>query len=123
MKAFFPNEQDFATMIEDRIEKIQSTIQQAGNIPSERKTELLQLVAGLQSEIRNLSATHEEEASSITRFAEASAHEASRAQKNPQLAETALHGLRVSIQGLEDSHPVLFGVVSRFATALSNMGI
>ena len=110
-------------MIEDRIEQIQSTIQQAGNIPNERKAELLQLVAGLHSEIKNLSATHEEEASSITRFAEASAHEASRAQKNPQLAETALHGLRVSIQGLEDSHPVLFGVVSRFATALSNMGI
>ena len=110
-------------MIEDRIEKIQSTIEQAGNIPGERKTELLQLVAGLQSEIKSLSATHEEEASSITRFAEASAHEASRSQRNPQLAETALHGLRVSIEGLEESHPVLFGTVSRFATALSNMGI
>ncbi len=86
-------------MIEDRIEKIQSTIQQAGNIPSERKAELLQLVAGLQSEIRNLSATHEEEASSDHTFRRGLRAEASRAQKNPQLAETALHGLRVSHPG------------------------
>ena len=110
-------------MIENRIGIIQSTIETARNIPSETKTELLKLVAGLKSEIETLSETHHEEASSITRFADASAHEASRAQKNPQLAETALHGLRVSVQGLEDSHPVLVGMVSRFATALSNMGL
>ena len=29
----------------------------------------------------------------------------------------------LSIQGLEDSHPVLVGTVNRFATALSNMGL
>ena len=110
-------------MVENRIGIIQSTIETARNIPSDTKTELLKLVAGLKSEIETLSETHHEEASSITRFADASAHEASRAQKNPQLAETALHGLRLSIQGFEDSHPVLAGMVSRFTTALSNMGI
>lgn len=110
-------------MIENRIEIIRSTIETARNIPSDTKAELLKLVAGLRSEIKTLSETHHEEASSITRFADACAHEASRAQKNTRLAETALHGLRLSIQGFEDSHPVLVGMVSRFATALSNMGI
>lgn len=110
-------------MIENRIGIIQSTIETAQNIPNDTKTELLNLVAGLKSEIKTLSETHHEEASSITRFADASAHEASRAQKNPQLAETALHGLHISIQGFEDSHPELVRTVSRFATALSNMGI
>lgn len=110
-------------MIEDRIEIIESTIESSGNIPGDAKAELLALVAGLKSEIKMLSETHHEEASSITRFADASAHEASRSQKNPQLAETALQGLRASIQGLEDSHPALVGAVNRFATALSNMGI
>jgi hypothetical protein len=110
-------------MIENQIATIRSTIETARNIPSETKAELLKLVAGLKLEIETLSETHHEEASSITRFADASAHEASRAQKNPQLAETALHGLRLSIQGFEESHPELFRRVSRFATMLSNMGL
>jgi len=110
-------------MIEERIQKIESTIASSGNLPSEAKTELLALVAGLKSEIQTLSETHHEEASSITRFADASAHEASRSQKNPQLTETALSGLRASIEGLEQSHPTVVAAVNRFATALSNMGI
>ena len=110
-------------MIKDRVDTIQSIIEEAGNIPAERKAELLQLVAGLQSEISALSQTHRDEASSITRFADASAHEAVRAQKNPELAETALQGLRASVQGFEETHPDLVGIVSRFATALSNMGL
>ena len=110
-------------MIESRIEKIQSTIESSTNISSDAKTELLALVAGLRSEIEALSETHHEEASSITGFADVSTHEAARSQKNPQLAETALDGLRASIQGLEESHPALVGAVNRFATALSNMGL
>jgi hypothetical protein len=81
------------------------------------------MVDGLKSELTTLSKTHHEEAASITRFADASAHEASRSRKNPKLRDTALNGLRDSIQGLEDSHPVLVGAINRFATALSNMGL
>jgi hypothetical protein len=110
-------------MIEDRIEKIQSSIETSGAIPAAAKAELLGLVKGLKNEIQALSETHGEEASSITRFADVSAHEASRTQKNPELVETALQGLRTSIQGFEESHPALVGAVNRFATALSNMGL
>lgn len=112
-----------SAILDYRIGVIQTSIETAKSIPDHTRDELLKLVAGLKSELAILSETHHEAASSITRFADASAHEASRSQKNPQLAETALHGLRVSIQGFEDSHPVLVGTVSRFATALSNMGI
>jgi hypothetical protein len=115
--------QESSAILDYRIGVIESTIQTARNIPSERKGELLAMVAGLKSELTNLSKTHHEEAASITRFADASAHEASRSRKNPKLADTALTGLRVSIHGLEDSHPVLVGAVNRFATALSNMGL
>ncbi len=110
-------------MIEDRIEVIESTLVQAQNIPGDRKAELLKLVAELRSEVRKLAETHRDEASSIASFAEVSAHEVSRSQKNTQLAETALHGLHLSVQGLEESHPVIVGIVNRFATALSNMGL
>ena len=81
------------------------------------------MLAGLKSELANLSETHHEEAASITRFADASAHEAARAEKKPQLTDTALQGLRLSIEGLEESHPNVVQVVNRFATALSNMGL
>lgn len=110
-------------MIENRIQAIQSTIETARNIPEDRKAELLELVSELKSEVQRLAETHLEEASSITQFAGASAHEAARTEKNPQLADTALHGLRLSIRGLEESHPIIVGVVNRFANALSNMGI
>jgi hypothetical protein len=110
-------------MIEERIATIQSTIETARNIPSGRKAELLELVAGLKSELKGLAETHQDQADSITRFADASAHEASRSRKNDQLADTALHGLRLSIQGLEESHPAIVRIVNRFATVLSNMGL
>lgn len=110
-------------MIENRIEAIQSTIESARNIPSDRKAQLLKLVSELKSEVGTLAETHHEEASSIAHFADASAHEAARSKKNPQLADTALQGLRLSIQGLEESNPTIVGIVNRFATALSNMGI
>ncbi len=115
--------EESSAILDYRIGIIQTRIQKARTIPDDTKAELLTLVTGLKFELAILSKTHHEEASSITRFADVSAHEASRSQKNPQLAETALNGLRVSIQGLEDSYPVLAGTVSRFATALSNMGI
>jgi hypothetical protein len=115
--------QESSAILDYRIGIIESTIQTARNIPHDRRADLLTMVAGLKSELANLSKTHHEEAASITRFADASAHEASRSRKNPQLADTALNGLRLSIQGLEESHPTTVGIVNRFATALSNMGL
>ena len=116
-------EEESTAIVDYRIGIIESTLQKARNIPTEQRDELLAMVAGLKSELTNLSKTHHEEAASITRFADASAHEASRSRRNPKLATTALSGLLDSIQGLEDSHPVLVVAVNRFATALSNMGL
>jgi hypothetical protein len=55
------------------------------------RDELLVIFRGLTSELTNLSKTHREEAASITRFADASAPEASRSRKNPKLTHTALY--------------------------------
>jgi hypothetical protein len=110
-------------MIENRIAAIESTLLQSRSIPEDHKAELLKLVAELKAEVQNLAQTHQDEASSITCFAEASAHEVSRSHKDAQLAGTALQGLHLSVRGLEESHPVIVGIVNRFATALSNMGL
>jgi len=115
--------QESSAIIDYRIGTIESTIQRAGKIPEETRAELMAMLTGLKSELANLSQTHHDEAASITRFADASAHEAARIEKKPELADTALQGLRLSIEGLEESHPTIVGIVNRFATALSNMGL
>lgn len=110
-------------MTEDRIEVIESTLVQARNTRGDHKAERLKLVADLKAEVRKLAETCQDDASGIMWFAEASTHEVSRSQKNAQLAGTALHGLHLSVQGLDESRPVIVGIVNRFATALSNMGL
>ena len=115
--------QESSAIIDYRIGIIESTIRRARKIPEDTRVELTAMLTGLKSELANLSKTHHEEAASITRFADASAHEAARAEKKPQLTDTALQGLRLSIEGLEESHPTVVRVVNRFATALSNMGL
>jgi hypothetical protein len=110
-------------MIQDHIDKIETKLRGAGGIPEETRGELLHLLSTLKTEIGNLSETHKEDAASITRFADLSAHEATREQKKPAQVETALHGLRSSVEGFESSHPVLVQIVNKFAAILSNMGI
>jgi len=110
-------------MIEDRLKKIEEQIGSAVNIPAETRTELLHLLASLRSEIAALPSTNEDEARSIATFAEASAHEATRSARKPQLLEAALNGLTGSVEEFETSHPDLAAVLNRLAAVLSNMWI
>jgi len=110
-------------MIDDRIERTESTVQAAGGVPEEKKAEVLGLLSQLRAKIRKLSETHEEDADSIARLVEVSAHEAARAEKKPGLLQTTLHGLKQSVEGFEASHPEVVEVVNKFATALANMGL
>ena len=110
-------------MIHDHIEKIETKVQGAKGIPEETRNELLGLLSTLKTEVGDLSRTHVEDADSITRFAEASAHEATREEKKPELVKVAVQGLSSSVQGFESSHPDLVQIVNRIATILSNMGI
>lgn len=110
-------------MIEQRLQKIEEQIGQAANIPAETRTELLNLLASLKAEIAALPVTRAEEAVSIATFAEASAHEATRSTKKPQLLEAALSGLTGSVEEFETSHPDLAAVLNRLAVVLSNMGM
>src|SRR6266446_6015223 len=80
-------------MIEDTVGKIESKIQSADTIAYDRRRELLQLLATLKTEVAALSETHSEQAESIAGFTEISAHEATRAQQNPQLLQLSLQGL------------------------------
>jgi hypothetical protein len=110
-------------MIEDRIRKIEARIQESANIAPESKGELLKLLGALKDEVSGLEQTHEDDARSIARFVDASAHEAIRSEKKPKLAEASLNGLTASVESFEASHPKLAEVVNQIAVALSNMGL
>ena len=110
-------------MIQDRIAKIESTLQTAPNLPAETKHELLTLLAELKAEVAPLSTTHSENAETIARFADASVHEATRNERDAEQTAAALSGLSGSVEGFEASHPRLVQIVDRIALTLSNMGI
>ena len=110
-------------MIEERIQNIEAKVHATGNIPEDTKAELLALLEGLKSEVSALEKTRGEDARSIARFADVSAHEATRSHKKAALIEASLSGLKSSVEGMEAEHPKVVQIVNRLATILSNMGI
>lgn len=110
-------------MIEDRIQKIEARVQESAHIPEPARAELLKLLAALKDEVGTLTKNHEEDARSIAGFVDASAHEATRAEKKPKQVEASLTGLTASVEAFEASHPKLAEVVNQIAVRLSNMGI
>jgi hypothetical protein len=110
-------------MIEETVEKIEARIQSAEAINPERKRELVQLLGTLRAEVAALSQTHGEQAQSIAGFTDVSTHEATRAEKNPQLLKASLEGLTGSVAGFEKSHPRLVQIVNAISNTLSNLGI
>ncbi|HUJ90083.1 MAG TPA: DUF4404 family protein [Syntrophorhabdales bacterium] len=110
-------------MIQRTIENIEAKIKESSSVSDESRAELLRLLTMLKAEIGELSKTHPEQAESITSFAQASAHEATRKEKNPDLLKLSLDGLSVSVKELETSHPDLLRLVNAMSQALANMGI
>jgi hypothetical protein len=110
-------------MIQKTIENIEAKIRESGSVSDENRAELLRLLAMLRAEVGELSKTHPEQAESITSFAQASAHEATRKEKNPDLLKLSLDGLSVSVKEIESSHPDILRLVNAVSQALANMGI
>lgn len=110
-------------MIKETISAIQARIRGADSLSSERRDELLQLLGNLENEVDELSRTHSEQAQSIARFAQLSAHEATRDKPQPKLLDLSLQGFRSSVDGFEKSHPKLVQVVNTISHTLSNLGI
>lgn len=110
-------------MIQDTLTKIEAQIEGTDSIKDGRKAELLGLLTTLKTEINQLSQTNQDQAQTITGFAQVSAHEATREEKNPQLLKLSLDGLSASVEGFEQSHPKLVDIVNRICTTLSNLGV
>ena len=92
-------------MIEKTISEIEAKIRGAESVSDERKRELLQLLGTLKTEVGELSKTHGEQADSIAGFAKFSAHEATRAEQNPQLRELSVAGCSRPSKALSNRIP------------------
>lgn len=110
-------------MIDDTISKIQHRLEQANNLSSEKRHDLLELLAQLKTEIATLSQADPDQARSITGFTDLSAHEATRSEPRPETMRSAISGLESTVRGFETAHPQLTAVVNRLAESLSNLGI
>ena len=110
-------------MIQDRLNKIEERLKKSQTVKEGDKAELLTILNDVRTEIANLSKTHQEQADSITRFAELSTHEATRNEKSSTLFDLSVKGLTSSVQGFEISHPRLVSVINAFCNYLTNMGI
>ncbi len=110
-------------MIEDTIAKIEQQLNASQTIRPERREELLKLLETLKAEVSTIAKTHSEQAASIARFTEVSAHEATRSTQDQELLDLSLEGLRSSARDFERSHPKLVQIVNAISNTLSNLGI
>ena len=110
-------------MTDEHIEKTKSAIESAGNIPADKKAELLDLLSKLKPAIAKVSETHHEDAQSIARLVKASTQETLRVQKKPDLIKRLSRELKKSVENFEASHPELVAFVTEYSAFLSAMGI
>jgi hypothetical protein len=110
-------------MTDEHIEKTKSAIESAGNIPADKKAELVDVLSKLKPAIAKVSETHREDAQSIARLVEASAQETIRAQKKPERSNRLSHELKRSVEKFEASHPELVAFVTEYSGFLSALGI
>ena len=110
-------------MTDERIERTKSAIESAGNIPADKKAELLGLLSKLKPAIAKVSQTHHHDAQSIARLVEASAQETIRARKKPEPIKRPLRELKQSVENFEASHPELVALVTEYTAFLSALGI
>ncbi len=110
-------------MVEDTIRKIEDKIRTAPSITEANKAELLNMLAGLESEIARLARSKSEHAESVAGFVERSTHEATRQEKNPELLQLSLEALVASVREFEVSHPRLVADINAICVTLAKMGI
>ena len=125
----FPNDcgkarkKSYSDMTDERIQKIKSAVESADHISPEKKTELLEVLAKLKPALAKVAQTHEEDAQSISRFVEASAHEITIKRERPESVERVLRKLKQRVEKFEASHPELTAFVTEYSAVLSGLGI
>jgi DNA anti-recombination protein RmuC len=110
-------------LLHDTIARIENQLKGNEAINTEKKQELLSLIAELKNEASALEKRFHEDAGSIASFTETSVHEATREQRNEELLSHSLDGMKLSVRQFEASHPKLVNLVNEISRALWEIGI
>jgi hypothetical protein len=90
-------------MIENHLDQLRATLEQATGLPENTRAELLKLVAAMRNET-----THQA---------------ADGAEPGAEMAGPGITGLMASVEKLEVSHPEIAALINQVAITLSRMGI
>jgi hypothetical protein len=110
-------------MLSETIARIEDQLKGNNSLDAGTKQELLSLVGELKKEASALAETHHEDAGSIASFTETSVHEATRGERNEELLNHSLEGMKLSVRRFEVSHPKLVGLVDAISRTLWEIGI
>lgn len=109
-------------MIYETIKRIENEIET--NVSDEKeKMELLNLVDNLKLEIESLKDTHQDNVRSITKFTESGVFEGTREERDEELFQHAIEGMKLSVREFEVSHPRLINTINAIGNTLNNIGI
>lgn len=109
-------------MIYETIKRIENEIQKNVTDTNEKK-ELLNLIDNLKLELEAIKENHHDDARSITKFTEAGVFEGTREERDEELFQHAIDGMKLSVREFEVSHPGLINVINAIGNTLNNIGI
>ncbi len=110
-------------MLDETFARIERTVQDADELDSDKRAELLKRIEDLRAEMGNLNEMHHNQVQSITGFTQVTTHEATRGDKNPNLVRAGLDGLTASVEHFEATHPGLVRAVTSMSQLLANIGL
>ena len=110
-------------MIDSTLQKIRDKIENANNLETKSKEQLLELLTSLETEITEFAKQNREGAESIALFSQSSAHEITKEKPDQALQKLSLEGLSRSVKEFEVTHPKLTDAVNQFCQMLANLGI
>jgi hypothetical protein len=110
-------------MISERLARLEDTLRNDGTIPESARRDLLELLAGLKSEVAPLVESHGDTAQAIAGSAEAAVAASIQKKDDPAKAAGAVAGLAASVRTFEASHPRLVEIVDQLALTLTNLGL
>jgi hypothetical protein len=108
-------------MIDQTISRLKDSIENASNLDSKKKAELLGLIEQMKNEMDQVTALDEK--GSIANFAYSSTYEAMKESGDKNLLDISLAGLNETVRKYEITHPELVKAVNAVCNFLSNLGI
>jgi uncharacterized protein YqeY len=109
-------------MIKDTIAELEARLQKAEAVNSEKKAELLRLIAMLKRELQERGEAHGQHAPAAAGEPDLTTQEA-REKRRAELSLLSLDEISDLVSQFEKTHPHLVQVVNRVCQTLANLGI